>query len=92
MHFIATADTDIGISKDTNQDSALIKHAKSDGKEVLLAVVCDGMGGLSKGELASATVVRAFAKWFDGVGAWKITVSSADAFMPLRLSMASNLL
>lgn len=65
MHFIATADTDIGISKDTNQDSALIKHAKSDGKEVLLAVVCDGMGGLSKGELASATVVRAFAKWFD---------------------------
>lgn len=65
MHFIATADTDIGISKDTNQDSALIKHAKSDGKEILLAVVCDGMGGLSKGELASATVVRAFAKWFD---------------------------
>ena len=30
--------------------------------------------------------------WFDGVGAWKITVSSADTFMPLRLSMASNLL
>lgn len=65
MRFIATADTDIGISKDTNQDSVLIKHAKADGKEILLAVVCDGMGGLSKGELASATVIRAFAKWFD---------------------------
>jgi len=65
MRFIATADTDIGISKDTNQDSVLIKHAMSDGKEILLAVVCDGMGGLSKGELASATVIRAFAKWFD---------------------------
>lgn len=65
MRFIATADTDIGISKDTNQDSVLIKHARADGKEVLLAVVCDGMGGLSKGELASATVIRAFAKWFD---------------------------
>ena len=65
MRFIATADTDIGISKDTNQDSVLIKHAKADGKEVLLAVVCDGMGGLSKGELASATVIRAFAQWFD---------------------------
>ncbi len=65
MRFIATADTDIGISKDTNQDSVLIKHAKADGKEVLLAVVCDGMGGLAKGELASATVIRAFAKWFD---------------------------
>lgn len=65
MRFIATADTDIGISKDTNQDSVLIKHAMADGKEILLAVVCDGMGGLSKGELASATVIRAFAKWFD---------------------------
>ncbi len=65
MRFIATADTDIGISKDTNQDSVLIKHAKAEGKEVLLAVVCDGMGGLSKGELASATVIRAFAQWFD---------------------------
>lgn len=65
MHFRATADTDIGISKDTNQDSVLIKHAMADGKEVLLAVACDGMGGLAKGELASATVIRAFAKWFD---------------------------
>lgn len=65
MRFIATADTDIGISKDTNQDSILIKHASVDGEEVLLAVVCDGMGGLSKGELASATVIRAFSKWFD---------------------------
>lgn len=65
MKFCATADTDVGISKKTNQDSVLIKHAKADGKEVLLAVVCDGMGGLSRGELASATVVRAFSQWFD---------------------------
>lgn len=65
MHFIATADTDIGISKDTNQDSMLIKHATVDGYEILLAVICDGMGGLSKGELASATVIRRFSKWFD---------------------------
>lgn len=65
MRFIATVDTDIGVSKNTNQDSALIKHATVDGEEILLAVICDGMGGLSKGELASATVIRAFAKWFD---------------------------
>lgn len=65
MRFMATADTDIGISKQTNQDSVLIKHARADGQEILLAVVCDGMGGLAKGELASATVIRAFSKWFD---------------------------
>lgn len=65
MRYTATADTDIGISKDTNQDSVLIKHASYFGGEVLMAIICDGMGGLSKGELASATVIRAFAKWFD---------------------------
>ncbi len=65
MKFIAIADSDVGISKDTNQDSVLIKHAEADNNEVLMAIVCDGMGGLAKGELASATVIRAFDKWFD---------------------------
>lgn len=65
MHFLATADTDIGISKATNQDSVLIKHANTRNGEVLLAVICDGMGGLAKGELASATVIRTFSEWFD---------------------------
>lgn len=65
MKFVAIADTDIGTSKMNNQDSLLIKHAVKANSEVLLAVVCDGMGGLSKGELASATVIRAFSEWFD---------------------------
>lgn len=59
------AETDVGISRSTNQDSVLVKHASYNGKEVLMAIVCDGMGGLSKGELASATVIREFSKWFD---------------------------
>lgn len=65
MHYTATADTDVGIVKATNQDSVLIKHASTDIGEVLMAIVCDGMGGLAKGELASATVIRAFSQWFD---------------------------
>lgn len=65
MRYIATADTDIGISKSTNQDSVLIKHASSELGEVLMAIVCDGMGGLAKGELASAAVIREFGRWFD---------------------------
>ena len=64
MKFIVTADTDIGISKNTNQDSILVKHANCDNGEILMAIICDGMGGLSKGELASATVIREFSKWF----------------------------
>ncbi|MCM1543483.1 MAG: serine/threonine-protein phosphatase [Blautia sp.] len=65
MHFTIAADTDVGTTKDTNQDSILVKHGKCLGGELLMAIVCDGMGGLSKGELASATVVRSFSKWFD---------------------------
>ena len=65
MKFLTTADTDIGISKDTNQDSVLVKHASFSDGEVVMAIICDGMGGLSKGELASSTVIREFAKWFD---------------------------
>lgn len=65
MHYTAIADTDIGISRDTNQDSLLLKHAECPLGEVLLAIVCDGMGGLSKGEVASAAAVREFSKWFD---------------------------
>lgn len=65
MHYMAIADTDTGISKDTNQDSVLLKHAECNMGEVLMAVICDGMGGLSKGELASATVIREFSRWFE---------------------------
>lgn len=65
MHYIAVADTDVGIRKETNQDSILVKHASCVVGEVLMAVVCDGMGGLSKGEVASAAVVREFSDWFD---------------------------
>ena len=65
MKFTAIADSDIGIVKDTNQDSLLIKHADTPRGEVLLAIVCDGMGGLTKGEVASATVIKAFSDWFD---------------------------
>lgn len=65
MHFAAIAETDIGISRNTNQDSLLIKHAECSLGEVLLAVVCDGMGGWSKGEVASAAAVHAISGWFE---------------------------
>ncbi len=65
MNFIAAADTDVGIRKTTNQDSLTLKIADTKYGQILLAVICDGMGGLSKGELASAVVIRAFSKWFE---------------------------
>jgi prpC len=64
MRYVAIAESDIGIARDINQDSVLIKHATYGSNEVLMAIVCDGMGGLSRGEIASATVIREFEKWF----------------------------
>lgn len=64
MDFMIAAYSDVGIKKSTNQDSVLIKVAETNCGKVMLAVVCDGMGGLAKGELASATLIRAFDKWF----------------------------
>lgn len=65
MNFMIAAHSDVGIKKNTNQDSLLIKVAQTNLGRVCLCVVCDGMGGLAKGELASATVVRVFEKWFE---------------------------
>lgn len=65
MKYTVIAQTDKGNVKTTNQDSVMYCHADSEIGEVLMAVICDGMGGLEKGELASATVIRAFHKWFE---------------------------
>ncbi len=63
MNFLAAADTDIGLTKATNQDSLLVKGLSTRLGHMAFAVLCDGMGGLEKGELASAGVVRAFDRW-----------------------------
>lgn len=56
--------TDVGIRKKTNQDSVLLMQADSAYGSVLLAVICDGMGGLDKGEVASASMVERLKVWF----------------------------
>lgn len=65
MEFLSAVHTDKGIKKNTNQDSVLIKEAVTDYGKVFFAAVCDGMGGLAKGEVASATLIRAFSDWFE---------------------------
>ena len=52
--FYIAYDTDVGIKKKTNQDSLLLKGCSEEHGETLLIAICDGMGGMEKGELASA--------------------------------------
>ena len=40
--------TDIGNGRPSNQDAYLLRQKEKNGKLYLLAVVCDGMGGLKK--------------------------------------------
>lgn len=63
MNFIVSANTDIGISKSTNQDSLSVKVINTPQGRMAFAILCDGMGGLEKGEVASASVIRAFDAW-----------------------------
>ena len=65
MEYIATFHTDVGITKKTNQDSLAIKIIETKKGIASFGIVCDGMGGLAKGELASREVIMAFCDWFD---------------------------
>lgn len=64
MNFNVSANTDVGLIRRNNQDGLLVKVVKTRQGRMAFAVLCDGMGGLAKGELASATVIRAFDDWF----------------------------
>lgn len=90
MRYIAAADTDIGTFKSINQDSVCVKAAETDTASVALIMVCDGMGGLSKGELASAEVVRSFSDWFDNelpyeIDAWNWETAARRTIKRLRI-------
>lgn len=64
MEYLLSYHTDAGRVKKVNQDSLLLQSAWFKGEQIVLAVLCDGMGGLEKGEAASASVVCRFARWF----------------------------
>ncbi|MDD5924169.1 MAG: serine/threonine-protein phosphatase [Clostridia bacterium] len=63
MNYLVQASTDVGLTKATNQDSLCIKVMTINGSRVAFAALCDGMGGLAKGEVASATVIDALSQW-----------------------------
>jgi len=73
MRYTAGYNTDIGIRKDTNQDSLAVRVVDTAEGQIAFMLVCDGMGGLSKGELASKDVTEAFCRWFDRELLYQIT-------------------
>jgi serine/threonine protein phosphatase PrpC len=65
MKYSTDAYTDIGVKKKVNQDALLVKKAQmGSGKTICFSCVCDGMGGLSCGEIASSAFVHRMDEWF----------------------------
>lgn len=65
MRYLSAAHTDTGLVKKINQDAFCLKIAKTPQTQIALVLICDGMGGLKNGELASAWVVNAYSAWFE---------------------------
>lgn len=55
-HYTVAAHSDVGTTKAVNQDSLTVKVANTMNGEAAFAVICDGMGGLEQGEVASTAV------------------------------------
>lgn len=79
MTYQAAYHTDVGIKKKTNQDSLAIKIVDTPKGQAVFAIICDGMGGLSKGELASKEVIFAYCNWFENSFAKMV---DEDSFSP----------
>ena len=60
LHYTVAAQTDAGTVRKINQDSLTVKVAGTAYGEAAIAIICDGMGGLEQGEVASATVAKTF--------------------------------
>ena len=65
MSFSYAYHSDTGTTRAVNQDSLVIKTARESSADILMAAVCDGLGGLERGEAASRRAVTMLSDWFD---------------------------
>ena len=65
MEIAIRASTTHGKRKKVNQDNYGFRCLKKDGGWAVFSIVCDGVGGLSQGEIASSMVTRRYLEWFD---------------------------
>lgn len=65
MKFIYSCRTDKGPVRPSNQDSLIVKTVNHGTKKALLAAVCDGVGGMKHGGLASRRAAELLGAWGD---------------------------
>ena len=79
---IVSAKTDIGMKRSTNQDS--FSYGQLENGNLTWAVVCDGMGGMAAGNVASAAAVEVIA----GVLEQNLSPKSSPSFINNLLKSA----
>lgn len=63
MNFYIETITDQGVKRPSNQDRLYAQKFETEAGTYAFAVLCDGMGGLQHGEVASEALVSAFSAW-----------------------------
>ncbi|MDD3223246.1 MAG: serine/threonine-protein phosphatase [Clostridium sp.] len=59
------AASDKGNVREVNQDNILVEIGEYEGKDFGMFVVCDGLGGLTSGEIASKMAIVRLKKWWE---------------------------
>lgn len=62
--------SDIGTTRDINQDDIALCCYEKDGENFVLGVMCDGIGGMQHGEIASQLVCQGLREWFENIVSW----------------------
>lgn len=78
MKLICGCASDVGAVREVNQDAVFLKYISKKHQNFALGAVCDGVGGLEHGEMASGFVTEQMRIWFDEVAEW-IDIAKADA-------------
>ncbi|HBA67845.1 MAG TPA: hypothetical protein DCZ40_00580 [Lachnospiraceae bacterium] len=65
LHFISEMHSDAGICKLVNEDACCARMMKVGEHFLVMAAVCDGVGGLQEGDYASKSTVQCLNNWFD---------------------------
>lgn len=81
LHFISEMHSDIGICRPVNQDACCVRMMKTGGYSLVLAAVCDGVGGLQEGEYASKSTIQFLNNWFDYTVSRNIQGKSQEQLM-----------
>lgn len=70
MKLVGGYATCVGNTRKINQDAVLFRSTEREGQYFILLAVCDGIGGLEQGEVASSLVVSLASQWYESVMGW----------------------